>query len=232
MTDIGDLLRIKNTFRNLAGNVDDPTTVSLTLIAPNATETVWIYLTDTDLIRLSAGIYYLDFAINQSGRYTGTWVGTGDIEATEPFSFVVRPVGGVGGSFTYSPANVDDPISILRLDLGDTDSTDPLFSDEELQSLITRAGSTNTALGLAYRSLANKYGRLASFSIGGLRVEYAARAILWGHKADMAEGDTVVPVSPVLVGGAVTGALKDHYFTTSMHDTEYTGHDDVLEVAL
>lgn len=224
MSDVGEAIRLRNTFRNAdTGLVEDPSSVELILTDPSGNEESHTYDPGT-LVRESEGVYHLDFTPDERGRWYGTWSGVGGLSVVEPFSFVIRPEDGVGGSFTYSPANTDDPISMFRLDLGDTDPDDPLFTDEEIQSFIDRAGTGTAALGMAYRSLANRYSRLASFSIGGLKVEMTARAILWGKKADAAEGDTAVMVGPAVLDGTVP-LTNQPYFTSDMMDSIYTGKE-------
>lgn len=224
MSDVGDLKTIAITFRDEDGTPTDPTTVMLVLTDPVGTATTFTFGVDAGLIKDSTGVYHMDYTPTIAGRFLVRWIGSGVIDVVEPYSFLVSTSWRVGTTFTYSPANVDDPISQFRLDLGDTDENDILFTDDEIQAFVTRAGTGTAALGLAYRSLANRYAHLASFAIGGLRVEYAARAILWGKKADMAEGDTVTPVGPAIAAGTVP-MTSQPYFHSDLHDSLYTGKE-------
>jgi hypothetical protein len=131
-------------------------------------------------------------------------------------------------SFTYDSTDLTDPISAFRLRVADTTEATALFQDEEIQFFLDEGGSVDSALALAYAHLANRYTRMVNFEIGGLKVEYASRALYYQRLADAAAA-VIVPVVPILAGAAVSGALHPHYFTSDLMDTVYTGKDETLD---
>jgi hypothetical protein len=94
---IGDMIRFGNfslaedangvaaeAFTNVEGAPADPTTVTLTIQKPDATTLVYTWPTagpNGVLTRESAGRFYRDVAIDQSGRWTQSMVGTGNVTA-------------------------------------------------------------------------------------------------------------------------------------------------------
>lgn len=54
----------------------------------------------------------------------------------------------------------------LRLAIGDTDTANAMFSDEELQVFITAAGSWEQAALMAVDGLIAKYAQLVTFALG------------------------------------------------------------------
>ena len=78
-------------------------------------------------------------------------------------------------TYTNNPAAV--PIDNIRLLIGDTISTDPLFSNEELQWFIDdNPGSIYFAAASAADSLAGKYSRMVDKSIGRTSISYGQKA--------------------------------------------------------
>jgi len=91
MSDIGDTLRLAVTFRNSASAVADPTTVTLKIREPNGTETDYVYGTDIEVSRDSAGAYRFDLMLDASGDWYVRWIGTGAVAtATEERIRVAR----------------------------------------------------------------------------------------------------------------------------------------------
>lgn len=79
-------------------------------------------------------------------------------------------------SYTGNPA--DSEKDAVRFLIGDTDTTDQLLSDEEINYVITEAGDSRyqAAHDAAY-AIASKFSRMAqSKSVGDLSISYADRA--------------------------------------------------------
>lgn len=89
MYDIGDKLRIQATF-TLNAVPTDPTTITCTIRTGLSSIAVYTYGVSAEIIRSSAGIYYIDLTLACSGTWTYLWVGTGTVEQSEGGSFVVR----------------------------------------------------------------------------------------------------------------------------------------------
>lgn len=102
MTDIGDVVRFGNysgaaaadAFKTLAGTATDPTAVTLTIRKPDGDQLVYGWPSagaDGTLTRESAGRFYADVAIDQSGMWAYRLVGTGAVAAAaEGLLHVVR----------------------------------------------------------------------------------------------------------------------------------------------
>lgn len=88
--DIGDLVRVKGTFRDSTGAVADPTFVTLKLKPANDATRTYTYGTDIELIKDSTGIYYVDVSPNVAGHWTYQWKGTGAVKTMEESHFAVR----------------------------------------------------------------------------------------------------------------------------------------------
>lgn len=73
--DVGDVARISANFQQASVDVD-PTTVSLTVVAPDATSTTYTYAGAT-VTKASVGDYYVDVALSAAGKWKYRWVSTG-----------------------------------------------------------------------------------------------------------------------------------------------------------
>jgi hypothetical protein len=83
--DIGDAPVVTATFRNIAGDLADPTTVTAKLREPDGTQTNLTPLKD------SVGTYSVILApFDQSGRHRVKFFGTGDLTAAEELTLNVR----------------------------------------------------------------------------------------------------------------------------------------------
>lgn len=74
---LGSLVRLTNTFRDVAGALADPTTVTITITNPAGT------VTTPTAVKDSTGIYYVDLTANVAGTWTYVWAGTGAVVATD-----------------------------------------------------------------------------------------------------------------------------------------------------
>ena len=79
-------------------------------------------------------------------------------------------------AWTYVP-DFNTTRDQIRLAIGDTISTDPLLTDEEIAQLYLSAGnSVSGAAIMGLRSLAAKYSRLSDISIESVSKRYSQRA--------------------------------------------------------
>lgn len=68
----------------------DPDTVSVIVLAPDGTETTYVYDTDSEVVRDSLGVYHIDIDVTQGGRWYHRWIATGDGQAAEQQWFEAR----------------------------------------------------------------------------------------------------------------------------------------------
>ena len=80
--DVGDKPRVTCTFTDVDTSTKvDPNTVSVTVTDPTGTATTYVYGTDAEVIRDSAGVYHTDVLLNIEGRWTVRWFSSGSYEA-------------------------------------------------------------------------------------------------------------------------------------------------------
>jgi hypothetical protein len=84
----GDLVTVKTDppFSS-NGTPADPTTVKLVWRRRGSPPTTWVYGTDTEVVRDSAGTFHASIPIDRPGKYYFRWVGTGAVTAAEENSF-------------------------------------------------------------------------------------------------------------------------------------------------
>jgi hypothetical protein len=100
---IGSLPQLTVTFTNLAGVPTNPTSVSLTVTAPDGTQVVYGSPTS-----VGAGVYTQDIPVLQSGSYNYEWVGTGTVVAVVPGTFQSFPT-------PLAPTNAIDFVTLPQL---------------------------------------------------------------------------------------------------------------------
>lgn len=89
--DQNDLVRLPVTFKNAADVETDPTTVTFYFKAPSGTETTYIYGTDVEVVRDSAGVFHVDVLPDESGVWVWKWKGTGLVAQTDEGQFFAQP---------------------------------------------------------------------------------------------------------------------------------------------
>ena len=83
--DIGDAPVVTCTFRDLAGTLTSPTTVTAKLVEPDGTQS------DLSPVEESTGVYSATVpTIDQAGTHTVKFFGAGALVAAEELSFRVR----------------------------------------------------------------------------------------------------------------------------------------------
>jgi hypothetical protein len=101
IADVGDRWRLGNHAASAeaafttGGVATDPTAVTLTLVAPDGTTTVWAWPTpgasEGTLTREAVGRFYADQTWDQAGLHWCRLVGTGTVEAAAEWGVAVRP---------------------------------------------------------------------------------------------------------------------------------------------
>lgn len=86
--DVGDRVRLRGVFTDLAGADTDPTTIVCKYQDPSGNETSVTY--PTTIVKESTGRYYLDLDIDEAGTWHYRWNGTGAVVAAGEQSFIAR----------------------------------------------------------------------------------------------------------------------------------------------
>lgn len=88
--DRGSMARFGVVFRDITAAPADPSVVTFSLLAPDLTVTTYTYLATADIVKVSTGVYFLDFVLPASGRWSYRWQGTGTIAAVFEGSMYVE----------------------------------------------------------------------------------------------------------------------------------------------
>lgn len=89
--DIGELVRVTSSFKNIAGNFIDPSVVTLKLKINTHTVVVYVYGTNAEVIKDSTGVYHCDVSATEAGTYRYRWEGSGTIgQSAGEDSFIVK----------------------------------------------------------------------------------------------------------------------------------------------
>lgn len=94
----GDVVRVRTNdpavagsgFKNAAGALADPTTVTLRWRGPDGIETTWTRPAagpDTQIVKDSTGVYHADIAVLLPGLHYFRWKGAGVVDAAEESTF-------------------------------------------------------------------------------------------------------------------------------------------------
>jgi len=78
-------------------------------------------------------------------------------------------------TWSYSGNPADSTRDAVRFLIGDTDTTDQLISNEEINYFVTEFGNARRSASEAARSIAAKFARLMNRSIGGLSADFSAK---------------------------------------------------------
>lgn len=79
-------------------------------------------------------------------------------------------------TYTYTNSPGTDEVDRARLILGDTLSTDPLLTDEEIQFFIDESDNFYYAMYMAALSISSKFSRLVDKTIGETSIKYSQRS--------------------------------------------------------
>jgi hypothetical protein len=86
----GDLVRLTGSLATAAGVVVDPTTLTVTIKAPNGTKTEYTYGDDAYPVRSAAGVYYVEVTPDQVGDWYYKFQSSGTGQAADEGMFRVR----------------------------------------------------------------------------------------------------------------------------------------------
>ena len=87
--DVGDLVKVAVQY-SAAGLAVDPTTVTFKMKSPTPTTTTYLYGTDAELVRASAGLYYVLVSATSAGRWYVRFSSTGTYQSAVEDDFYVR----------------------------------------------------------------------------------------------------------------------------------------------
>jgi hypothetical protein len=80
--------RLDVEFRNIAGNLADPTTVTIRVTTPSGVTTEYPV---PPVVKESTGKFYYDATINEAGKWLYRGIGTGAVEAAAEHVLFVEP---------------------------------------------------------------------------------------------------------------------------------------------
>ena len=126
-------------------------------------------------------------------------------------------------AWNYSGNPSDSDLDQVRFLVGDTDSTDPLVLDEEIDFAISNQSTLPLAAAQVLRALATKFSRQASWKVGDVAAtNVAAVAKAFKERADELDPDGIT------LGDAKLAAPKFGGLTYSEKDT-YDSDTDAVQ---
>jgi len=81
LLDVDDRIRVSARFANSADAVTDPTTVTVTVAAPNVDPVTYTHGGGVT-VKDGTGLYHIDLTLNHAGLWWVTWEGTGALTAS------------------------------------------------------------------------------------------------------------------------------------------------------
>ena len=123
--DLNDTPALTVTIKDSAAAVIDPTTLVFVATSPIGTATTYTYGTDTELVKSSTGVYYVDLLLNESGRWVFNWTATGNVSLAESSEAWVK--------FTSKAVTLEQAKDHLNI----SDSLDDSLIDFMIDSAIT-----------------------------------------------------------------------------------------------
>lgn len=88
--DVGDVRRLRVTFTDIDGVVADPGAVTFALEDPRGLVTGYAHGVDAALVKVSTGVYHVDYTILHAGHHAVRFAGTGVNAAAVESSFTAR----------------------------------------------------------------------------------------------------------------------------------------------
>lgn len=86
--DIGDQVRVQASFRDLDGDLTNPTSTTLKYKDPSGNVTT---VNNGDISNDGTGVKYYDITVDEAGQWWYRFSGTGAVVAAEEAFFTVRP---------------------------------------------------------------------------------------------------------------------------------------------
>lgn len=87
-------------------------------------------------------------------------------------------------TFTYDEADISTDLAKVRTILGDTDSADPLLSDEQINYYLSVQANVFAASSMAAQAIQAKYSRLADTSVESVSVKYSQKAAAYAKLSE------------------------------------------------
>lgn len=141
---LGQVVTVTGTFRDSAGTAADPTTITLTVTAPDGTDDTYTYAAG-QVTKASTGVYVRAIVLDLAGTWTYRWAGEGAVEQVFDGFLVADPE----PSPVLGPHVYTDTAAVVRRagqlldDLGE-DSSPTLEAVREF--IIETAGEVNVHL--------------------------------------------------------------------------------------
>lgn len=120
-------------------------------------------------------------------------------------------------AWTYSGDPATSPKDATRFLVGDIDTADQVFSDEEIAYTLSRSGSPEAAAASLARAAHARYTRLVDKSVGDLSISYSQRAAAFLTLAQSLEANMSRTNFPRIFVGGTSIAGK----TTQRQDTDW-----------
>ena len=79
-------------------------------------------------------------------------------------------------TWTFASTDLSGSREQIRTRIGDTDSADPLLTDEQVAYALSEEGSVRAAAALAAEWIAAQFARKADKEVGDLKITYSSRA--------------------------------------------------------
>ena len=87
--DIGDMVRCSGQFTDANGVLIDPAVVRFKVKSPSNVVTSYLYGTNSQLVKLAVGKYYVDVSVAEAGTWFYRFYSTGTNQAAAETEFVV-----------------------------------------------------------------------------------------------------------------------------------------------
>lgn len=88
--DIGDKIRITGTWTDTLDAAVDPSTIVFSFKTPGAVVDSYTFGIDPEVVRVDTGVYYVDLAVDEAGKWSYRFAGTGSGAAAAENTLSVR----------------------------------------------------------------------------------------------------------------------------------------------
>ena len=129
-------------------------------------------------------------------------------------------------TWSYSGNPADSDKDAVRFCIGDTDESECLFSDEEIQYLLTTSGSVSSASIRALDKLCAKYLRCADETVGQVSVKWSQRFQNCKMVRDTMAKDPALQCPMPFSGGMSDCSNDKSIFTRHMNENPRAREDD------
>jgi hypothetical protein len=200
---IGSLVRLSVVFTDLNAVLADPTTVVLTVIAPDRTVT-----TPGPVVHDSTGNYHFDLQITQAGTWNYEWVAVGALVAVKPGTLEVLLFPLSGWSYSGNPGA--SPLDEVRFLIADTDQSKKwTLQDAEINYAVTLYSDSPPVIGrnfvaaatCAESILAKLKAIPQSKKVGDLSIDYGNQFAFYKTTAYMLRQRATLQSVAVYAGG-------------------------------